>query len=260
VLATPLWIAISWWPFANANSSGNSAAVQQQEFTQLQSCTDSTLHPPPACPGPKDAIFSAWYWLKQRLSDSTRASSLDQYVFTSQISGLGTVNRGLFTAYLGLGQGPEFYDGEQSTAKLTTAACSSDTGTVKGYFQDSNNASWCYLSVMTCREDPTKPLRSFFEPRAISFDNQGATDFNVAMVFHEALHGFTKMNDSQLQSFLGCTEPIGNPLSGYDTRDITIYLQQFVGSQPPPSAPATCVYVENHMMPSTTNVCLRPLQ
>ena len=104
---------------------------------------------------------------------------------------------------------------------------------------------------MTCRLGPAKPLRTFFEPRAISLDNQGATDGNIALLFHEALHGFMNKDDPKLQSLLGCT-------SGFeDTRDITIYLQQFIGVQPLQVAPMTCQYVEQHKIPGSINVCVR---
>jgi hypothetical protein len=229
-------------------------------YTELQSCHDQTLHPPPGCPGPKDANFNAWYWLKTRLSDATRAASLSAYVFTSQPPGSAApINLGAFKAYLGLGKGPEFYDGNKSNVGWNDAQCRADDGsymdgTLAGYFTKSNNQNSCSVAVVTCRGRPKNPMRSFFEPRAIylDIDNQGNASYNVARLFHEALHGFTGMTDAQLQAFLGCTP-------GQDARDITLYLQQFIGSQPPPtppSKPPSCVNIEQNMT-SVTNLCLR---
>lgn len=60
-----------------------------------------------------------------------------------------------------------------------------------------------------------------------------------------------KDDDPALQTFLGCT-------SGFnDTRDITLYLQQFIRAQPQQGTPKTCVYVEQNNMPANTNVCVR---
>lgn len=247
-LANVIKVAKSWWPFSRGNASGNNTAVQHPPYAQLDSCRDSTLHPPPACPGPKDAIFSDWYSLKQILKDNSRASALDQYVFNDTT---GTI-RQAFTAYLGLGAGPEFYNGENSYVSLSSAQCSQASGTVQHQFALSNNANSCSTAAVTCREDATKPLRTFFEPRAISLTNQQVPYSNVATLFHEALHGFLMKDDPHLQSFLGCTQPVGD-----DTRDITIYLQQFVGTSPPSTPPHSCVYVENNLMPGNTDVCVR---
>jgi len=115
----------------------------------------------------------------------------------------------------------------------------------------SNNAISCDVAAATCRLDPKKPLRTFFEPRAISLDNQGATDANIALEFHEALHGFKQKDDPQLQEFLGCTRGYSN------TRDITFYLQQFISAQPLQSAPMDCKYIEQHRVPADLNVCVR---
>ena len=246
-LAKVVKVAKSWWPFGGGNASGNNAAVLHPPYAQLDSCNDATLHPPPACPAPKDAIFTAFYWLKQRLNDPTWTSAIDQYVFQDTTGNI----RKAFLTYLSQGAGPEFYDGPKSNVKLTDAVCGGNPGwTVAHFFATTNNANTCETAVVTCREDPTKPLRSFFEPRAISFDSQGATDSNIAMLFHEALHGFKVVDDPALQSFLGCT-------SGDDTRDITLYLQQFIGARPLQGAPKTCVYIEQNEIPANTNVCVR---
>jgi hypothetical protein len=256
-LANVVKVAKSWWPFGGGNASGNQTAVLHPPYAQLDSCNDRTLHPPPACPGPKDAIFNSWYWLKQEVSDPTRSASLNTYVFNDSTG----VTLKKFIAYLGLGAGPEFYDGEKSNVQFHDAGCNFD-GTVHNYFVSSNGAQFCTVAAATCRLDPTKPLRTFFEPRSIILGGQQVPYSaqvpysNAATLFHEALHGFLQLDDPHLQSFLGCTQPVYNGGSA-DTRDITIYLQQFVGPQPALAPPLSCVYVENHMMPASLNVCVR---
>jgi hypothetical protein len=241
--------AKSWWAYFFGNASSNKTAVLHPPYAQLDSCHNTTLHPPPACPGPKNAIFGDWFTLKQRLSDSTRASAFDQYVFNDTTG----ATRQAFTAYLGHGAGPEFYDGTKSYVKLSDAGCGGKPGrTVAHEFELDNNANTCETAAITCRLDPAKPLRTFFEPRAISLNNQQVPYSNVATLFHEALHGFLQLDDPHLQTRLGCTQPVGS-----DTRDITIYIQQFVGAQPPPAPPLRCVDIENHMMPANPNVCVR---
>ena len=225
-----------WYTRAMNWASSVLAYFFRPDYTELQSCHDQTLHPPPSCPGPKDATFNAWYWLRTRLSDSTRAVSLNTYVFTAQPPGSGTINLAAFIGYLG--RGPEFYDGNKSNVSWKDAQCKSDDGSYKdgtlaGFFIDSNNQNSCDVAVVTCPGRPANPLRSFFEQRAIylDVDNQGNATYNVARLFHEALHGFTGKTDPQLQAFLGCTV-------GEDTRDITLYLQQFIGTQSPPTPPS----------------------
>jgi hypothetical protein len=258
-LANVVKVAKSWWPFGGGNASGNQTAVLHPPYAQLDSCNDRTLHPPPACPGPKDAIFNSWYWLKQEVSDPTRSASLNTYVFNDSTG----VQLKKFIAYLGLGAGPEFYDGEKSNVQFHDAGCNLN-GTVHNYFVSQNDAQVCWTAAATCRLDPTKPLRTFFEPRSIILGGQQVPYSaqvpysNAATLFHEALHGFLQLvNDTQLQAFLGCTQPVYNGGS-VDSRDITIYLQQFIGPQPPPTPPNSCVYVENHMMPGSLNVCVSP--
>jgi hypothetical protein len=254
ILANPYSAATTFWAFAFANASGNSAATKQERYAQLDSCTNPNVHPQPACPGTKEAVFNGWFWLKQRLGDATRASALDSLVFKDSTG----AQRRAFLAYLGLGAGPESYDGPKSFTTLSDAKCGGSAGrTVEREFALSNSGNACEMAAMTCRQDPTKPLRTFFEPRAVSLASQGVTDANIALEFHEALHGFKQMDDPGLQGFLGCTEPVVTGF-GTDTRDITLFIQQFIGTQPPPSPALSCVEIERHHMPANQNVCVRP--
>ena len=126
------------------------------------------------------------------------------------------------------------------------------------FFANSNSRGVCTVSAVTCRLDPTKPLRTFFEPGAVSLTNDQKPYsaqipwFNAAMLFHEALHGFLQLQtDDLLHTRLQCTEPIFG-----DSRDITIFLQQFVGPKPP-SPLLSCTQVENGKVPANPQQCVR---
>jgi hypothetical protein len=218
---------------------------KQPQYAQLPSCSDPSITPAPPCPAPKEAVFNAWWALKQRVADPARAFALDSFVFNDST---GTA-RTRFSAYLSRQVAPEFYDGTQSNVSLGDAQCA---GGVSGrWMRDEFAINSCRETAATCHQGAANPLRVFFEPRAVGLDNVGVTDANVALLFHEALHGYRGGPDPDLQAYLGCT-------SGYDdTRDITIYLQQFVSAQPLSTTPLTCTYVETHRMPSSVNVCLR---
>ena len=247
--ATAVASAFNFWFWG-----GSTTFTKLPKFAQLVSCKDNTTANPLSCPQPKDAAFHAWWYLKQRMTDSpTRIWDLTYLVFN------GTWKPGEFLNYLNLGAGPEFYDGEKSTVTLSDAQCGGAAGrTVQTQFQMDNGGPTCDMAAMSCRLGSSQPLRTFFEPRAISFDNQGVTDGNIAMEFHEALHGFTGMDDWQLQGFLGCTQT--NPLTG-STYNITKYLQQFVGQSPPQPQQGLpnygippCKQLENNL---PTNLCVR---
>jgi uncharacterized protein YjdB len=240
--ATAMASTFGFWPWG-----GFSTATKLPPFAQLVSCNGKTN-----CPQPKDAAFAAWWYLKQRMANSAlRIYDLDNYVFAPANQHVA-YDRGKFLNYLNLGAGPEFYDGEKSLVKLGDAQCGGNSGwTVQYSFQRDNATPPCVSAAMTCRTGSSQPLRTFFEPRAISFDNQGATDGNIALEFHEALHGFTGMDDWTLQGFLGCTQ---HDILG-TTYNITLYLQQFVGQQAPQSV-KTCKQIEQNM-PAQPNLCVR---
>jgi hypothetical protein len=214
-------------------------------WVQLASCNDQTIAHPGPCPQPKDAIFTAWYYLKQRMADSARTTSLNNFVFVSQQPGGNTAyDLNKFIGYLSLGAGPEFYDGELSTVTEPDAKCPVSSFftniTVRQDFQGSNKTPPCGVAAISCRLGRNQPQRTFFEPRAISIASAGPIDGNIALEFHEALHGFTGLLDPALQTFLGCSR-LDN------TNNITLYLQQFIGAQPLQGQPIPCKTIENNL-------------
>ncbi len=189
--------------------------------------------------GPRDWIWNAKVELAKRLADG-RMNMLIPRVFSNEIT---------YKAFLTyLAKGAQFYDGTRSTATLDDALCPGERGKeISRIFKVDNIRSdgthICNTAALTC--SGYKPmLRVFWDPRAISFANNGKQDLNIATVFHEALHGFTAYSDEQLQSYLGCT-------SQDDTRNISYYLKQFVLEKAPTGAPPICTYVENHSIPNS---------
>jgi hypothetical protein len=213
-----------------------------KKYVPLVKCDDPTLNPRPVCPQPHDVIFNAWYWLKERLKDPARTTSLDTYVFRD------STERKRFVGYLNLGKGPEFYDGPRSEVTYREAQCRDDKpGKLNWEFLHSNalNGSGhyiCEMSAVTCRHGNAVPLRTFWEPRVIMWRwSQGLMDDLVATIFHEALHGFWSLvEDERLATRLGCGEE----------RQMTPFLKQFVGQQAP--TPQGCAAVS---VPIKRNMC-----
>jgi hypothetical protein len=53
-----------------------------------------------------------------------------------------------------------------------------------------------------------RPLHVFFDPMRIALSGEGGKNIgNEALIFHEALHGFTNKTDSQLKTLLGLGGP-----------------------------------------------------
>lgn len=67
-------------------------------------------------------------------------------------------------------------------------------------------------------------LTTFFNPSNIDGLNpgdDGVTLWNMGMVFHEGLHGFTGMSDTQLQTALGCAT-----VDQFKTHNLTYYCKR----------------------------------
>ena len=220
------------WAFLQANQSHTPTATGQL-YAQLEDCgPGSTRRPQLACPQPKNAIFNAWYWLKYRLGERKDNIYLNQLMASVDPN----LNVAKFLDYLNKSPGPEFYDGRASTVSVGAAQC-----TIEGMLPDvltndafrrRNLGPLCGLAATTCRTGGTNPLplRVFFEARAIflvtSDTDIGANEDNMAMLFHEALHGLTGLSDRALQGKLGCNELYNG--STTNSWNITAYLKQFV--------------------------------
>ncbi len=233
-VANALVLASSWWAFAQANSSGNNTASQQTEYPQLVSCYDKSLQPQVQCPGKREMIWNAYKALAMK---NPNASSPQQAILTSNMQQIqefvfnklldangNTYQVSSFLQYLQNGFSP--FDGTTSTAPLvgTLIPWSISNyliygGKVKGTFADGTTAAATIPSKT--------PLTTFFNPAMIDGANYGANSSNIAMVFHEGIHGFTGITDAALQSKLGCV--VHNDGA---SENISYFLKQFVAFPP----------------------------
>ncbi len=191
--------ASTYWAIHGGNQSGNNTAVQQEWYAQLDDCYPGSRLP---CPQPKNAILHAWEELKTRLADPAWQATLDGWIFHQ----FGETAQN-FLAYLSRTPGPGFYDGRRSMINdgEAWANCATPTGNpVQKRFTDANPANAgtaCGLSAITCApKGGGPPLTVFFEPRAIGVDpdNPDVTYENMALLFHEALHGWKNWKDQTL--------------------------------------------------------------
>ncbi len=218
--------AASFWVTPLGSPSLNSWASDGPWFPQIPSCQDASLKPPLTCPGPKEAIYAALAALDSVLKNDC---SLCKSFVLEKVS----IDQSDFAKYLERGR---FYDGTKSDALRCGAlyepppiiGCLNDGKRVYRYFEQSE-ADAATLS-------PSTPMSTFFNPSSIRLANGGANVVNMAMIFHEALHGRrTHLTDEDIQKALGCQVQD-------DTRNITWYLEQFVGSNPPQQVQACTNY------------------
>ena len=122
-----------------------------------------------------------------------------------------------FVVYLNKGFAP--YDGTQSIAPLSVLG-SPQNGQVKDDFLV--NGTPDPLTDAATQIGRT-PLTVFLNPFNFDTVGFGANPGNMAVVFHEGLHGFTGMSDVQIQGALGCTV---HPPPVEKSRNITDYVEQ----------------------------------
>jgi len=66
----------------------------------------------------------------------------------------------------------------------------------------------------------------FFDPNNFNPSGYGINLHNMGVIFHDGLHGFTRLSDPDLQRALGCATVTPPPDS--DSSNITDYVQQFL--------------------------------
>jgi hypothetical protein len=239
VVADPLYVATSFWPFVGANSSNNFTANQQPWFAPLQSCPDGSTPcpqgpampsyrmaagaprdgypslgcPDPSKPCPQQALMSALSYLRALLRSPCPACS--SYVF-NKLSGTKKAD---FSNYLS--RTPHFYDGTRSYAPVSAALCPSGfwsgfTCALAGVKQSVRDYMLAHDSdAVSQTPSGDEGMRVFFDPAAgicnvLSVQNPKAGDqgvLNQAVLFHEALHGYSGKYDLNLMSaLLGVTD------------------------------------------------------
>jgi hypothetical protein len=216
ILLAPTWDAV-----LAGNPSGTPVAIQQPLFAQLDSCIDTMVTPRPPCPGVREAIFNGEKGLVKTLATPDCSVSAQTNVFDklTQQPGLTTKK---FLDFLQQKQ-PQFYDGTKSRANLT-ALCQGLTGfdndmcslqfalrrkTIAEYFASFNGA----LDAVTVGGN--NPLIVFFRPGAIELSGNGDNTDNEALVFHEALHGFTALSDDAIERDLGLSSAVTEVIDQY---------------------------------------------
>ncbi len=225
-LMDPTYVALSFTAFQRGNQSGNGTAVKNPWFAPLKIC------PGAATPCPREAIMSALKALRTLVQSPCPAC--DSWVFNK----LPGTNQASFREFLS--RPPLLLDGTRSYAPQNVAFCPSGL---------LNQASCGYPSCLLSFGCPTvrdyflqepgrgaaaqtpasqgKGMQVFFNPaigicNVLSVPNPPSLDkgvLNQAVLFHEALHGYTGRPDVNLQSAFGL-ETLPAP-----SVNITYYLE-----------------------------------
>ena len=276
VAFVPTDIATSFWGLLGGNPSSTGNA-ERPWFAGLVDCQS----PNPQCQqhgwtsatgGPNEWIFNGLKALLTLLTtpcNSTsgtlwakQACNIDQYVFTSSLKDANG-NQGTRAAFASYLQGasplnseyPSFYDGLQSYLQQcgwTTVSvdCATSLTQHDAFVDPDEEASTINFDTRTPPKIPH--MRTFFRSAFIFPELLGVSEpDNMALVFHEALHAYTRLPDfsnplnpsvSNLKAVLGCdTNQLG-------TYDITAYLKQFTTEQLLPN-PRPCSYFALYQPP-----------
>ncbi|HEV3039143.1 MAG TPA: IPT/TIG domain-containing protein [Candidatus Angelobacter sp.] len=252
-----LSLAPTWAAILAGNASDTPVAIQQSLFPELVSCLPEKADQvelkicqqngwTAATGGPREWISNGLKALEEILAIpcdpasnnqfAKRSCQIDTYVFTSRLKDANG-SQGSRIAFLSFlrSNTPAFYDGTLSTHPRChfTAACT-DHLTIANDFADGD------IKAETVIFDSFKPpaiprMRTFFRPTIILKQLLGVTgtnaSANMAAVFHEALHSYTRLADTagimnsaepSLKKQLGCVETLAG-----GTGDITAYLRQF---------------------------------
>jgi hypothetical protein len=224
---TDLASAFAVWPWGGSNT-----ATKQQWYPPLASCTNA-----PGCIGPNDAIYNALADLVSRLQSPTIVGKdangnpltlgglAQSQVFNKLGSSWTTAG---FVKYLA--KKPGFYNALNSSYCELSLLPGGDpclllkptgTQTVSEYFNSNPKTD-------ALTDTPSNPLVTFFRPTSILLQNSGMNLGNESTIFHEALHGWTKLNDSTiLENFYGSGK------GGYPTCYISVYIGDDVLLQSP---------------------------
>jgi len=182
--------------------------ASETKFPPLDHCTSSL-----GCIGHHEAIYNALDDLILRLQDPTIATLAQTEIFNKigkDANGFRITTQS-FIRYL-TSKRPEIYNG------LISNYCYD--AMVPGLFGPSNICNHFPISILgrtvqqffrfnkgtnAVTHTPHYPLLIFFDPTTIAFDNLGANLQSEGTLLHEALHGMTGLDDSQLESLLGVT-------------------------------------------------------
>jgi hypothetical protein len=191
----PTDVAASFWAFAQVNPSGSTTAVKQQWFPPLDHCVTTAGTP---CIGPYEAIYNALGDLIARLP--ALSALADQNIFTPlghDSKGNPATTKG-FLSYLTT-QRPRFYNGVVSNYcyDALTSGSKCHENALLNFLLDGQDVQTTFNDARqsALSGTPSNPLLVFIRPSVVLFDNLGQNRGNEALIFHEALHGYTGLND-----------------------------------------------------------------
>jgi RHS repeat-associated protein len=222
------WICVtSWAPDPNGDSgSGGSVHPPLQDDPGPSGTRGSPSDgladlPPSQGTAILNAFNALWYDLGNLSSDCLK------HVIQPLTKSLG-FNLGAFVTYLG--HGADFYNGLGSNALIAGTVTTAQAANNSPFFpgetiaQAFNTISGGQQTVaLTSIMSPT--LEVFLNPKFINRSNKGVNGQNLALLFHEALHGYggslggTSYFDADLRSAFGL--PAGCPSS-----QISDYIQK----------------------------------
>jgi hypothetical protein len=203
----------------SGNYSGTLTSVLLDWFPPLEHCTSS-----PGCLGPYDVAHNALSDLIRRLDTEPVPGSVaaraqveifDKLHVDSNLSPATTAG---FVRYI-RSKKPLFYDGTESTycyeslQPVTSKFCNflPFTGTVKEHFENDSREN-------AAADTPSYPLLVFFRPTSLGFNDSGKNKGNEALIFHEALHGYTRKTDLQILTDLSIPRDIAHGICSITVR------------------------------------------
>jgi len=238
-VAAPLHLAASWWGLFGGNHSGNYAAVNQQWFPELKSCTDKGGNCS-ARLAPRDFLWNAKNDLVNQLNNDTSCSkAAKEYVYdVLKVGGvMGFFKHSIvnlnFTEYLHATW--HFYDGTTSTldSKFMDNVGKNPAQTVSQvYFHPGSTTT-------AITQTPSYPLLTFWQPAdatqsdgvGIDPTASGMNLLNESNLFHEALHGYTGYPDHRIQEEFHVVDPSVTVQD--DSSNISEYIRKWVLSACP---------------------------
>ena len=214
-----------------ATASGNGSSVKEDWFPSLDHCKAN-----PGCIGHDEAIYNALGDLLAQLTDPVVAPLAQTCIFDklgNDVNGK-KLTTASFIGYL-TANWLGFYNGLQSNYCYSALSPQDDSAfcnwrIVNNAFQSIGDYLTSY-GADAVTGTPSNPWRVFFNPSSILFNSLGINLGNEGLIFHEALHGTTGLQDrmtlahptAQIMEKLGIHSPSNQP-----SCTITMYIQENV--------------------------------
>jgi hypothetical protein len=239
-------LAATFAALLQGNASANGTPIQQQPYPPLTSCNNPTLKNPPACPGPAEVANSGLAALKKLLS--VDCSLCRQWVFAKLPGGSvdgGVTVQSQFSTWLK--KTPGLYDGTISTlpqwwlcseqllgqyclgVDLTNPFTFTSKPKIADYFISNPFATNLAKTPSHNGYIAFYNTNSWGKPSCyvtLSSDTTGTREKSIT--FHEALHGFSGLDDPNLRAALGAPILQGEA----DSEVITDYIAHKVFGWP----------------------------